>query len=162
MKAEATLGSNIKWNRFESHLTAKWMNWYKRRVGRAMGKGVSLLVIVAGLLLSQQPLASHEFSVVGRDIYQSFLRTVHSRLERFAALLTPSKIPFLADGGGGDGGGDGGGGSGDGGGGSGDGGGSGTGGGTGAGAAGGAGDGAGAAGGAGTGGACDGKRGGGG
>ena len=43
-------------------------------------------------------------------MYQALLRAGYTTLERFAALLVPSKIPLLADGGG-----DGGGGSGDGG-----------------------------------------------
>src|SRR5580700_4988875 len=108
-----------------------------------MGKRLSFLLVVLALLLSAQPIESQEFPFAGVDAYQALLRAGYTTLERFAALLVPSKIPLLADGGG-----DSGGGSGDGGG---DGGGSGTGGGTGAGAAGGAGDGAGAAGGAGDG-----------
>src|SRR5271166_2582161 len=114
-----------------------------------MGKILSFLLVVLALLLSAQPVDSHEFPFAGVDGYQAPLRAGDTTLERFAALLVPSKIPLLADGGG-----DGGGGSGDGGGGSGDGGGSGTGGGTGDG-----GSGAGAAGGTGTGGAGDGTGG---
>ena len=106
-----------------------------------MGRRLSFFLVVLALLLSAPPLESQEFSFAGADAYQALLRAGYTTLERFAALLVPSKIPLLADGGG-----DGGGGSGDGGGGSGgsgDGGGSGTGGGTGDG-----GSGAGAAGGA--------------
>ena len=107
-----------------------------------MGKRLSFLLVVLALLLSAQPIESQEFPFAGVDAYQALLRAGYTTLERFAALLVPSKIPLLADGGG-----DGSGGSGDGGG---DGGGSGTGGGTGdggsgAGAAGGAGDGTGGA-----------------
>src|SRR5271165_3349674 len=129
-----------------------------------MGKRLSFLLVVLALLSSVQPVDSQEFPFAGVDAYQALLRAGYTTLEGFAALLVPSKIPLLADGGG-----DGGGGSGDGGGGSGDGGGSGTGGGTGdggsgadaagaagAGAAGGAGDGTG---GAGTGGTGDGTGG---
>jgi len=121
-----------------------------------MGKILSFLLVVLALLLSAQPIDSQEFPFAGVDAYQGLLRAGYTTLERFAALLVPSKIPLLVDGGG-----DGGGGSGDGGGGSGDGGGTGTGGGTGdggsgAGAAGGSGDGTG---GAGTGGTGDGSGG---
>src|SRR5208283_5453025 len=127
-----------------------------------MGKILSILLVVSAVLLSAQPVESQEIPFAGVDAYQALLRAGYTTLERFVALLVPSKIPLLADGGG-----DGGGGSGDGGGGSGDGGGTGTGGGTGdggsgAGAAGAAGagaagaPGAGAAGGAGTGGTGDG------
>ena len=98
-----------------------------------MGKRLSFLLVVLALLLSAQPIESQEFPFAGVDAYQALLRAGYTTLERFAALLVPSKIPLLADGGGD------GGGSGDGGG---DGGGSGTGGGTGDG-----GSGAGAAGG---------------
>ena len=114
-----------------------------------MGKILSFLLVVLALHLGAQPLESQEFPFAGVDAYQALLRAGYTTLERFAALLVPSKIPLLADGGG-----DGGGGSGDGGGGSGDGGGTGTGGGTGDG-----GSGAGAAGGAGTGAAGDGTGG---
>ena len=113
-----------------------------------MGKRLSFLLVVLALLLSAQPIESQEFPFAGVDAYQALLRAGYTTLERFAALLVPSKIPLLADGGG-----DSGGGSGDGGSGSGDGGGTGDGG-SGAGAAGAAG--AGAAGGAATGGAGDG------
>src|SRR5271166_1032858 len=121
-----------------------------------MGKILSFLFVVLALPLSAQPIDSQEFPFAGVDAYQGLLRAGYTTLERFAALLVPSKIPLLVDGGG-----DGGGGSGDGGGGSGDGGGTGTGGGTGdggsgAGAAGGSGDGTG---GAGTGGTGDGSGG---
>src|SRR5271157_655612 len=91
-----------------------------------MGKILSFLLVVLALLLSAQPVDSHEFPFAGVDAYQALLRAGYTTLERFAALLVPSKIPLLADGGG-----DGGGGSGDGGSGSGDGGGTGTGDGTG-------------------------------
>jgi len=119
-----------------------------------MGKILSFLLVVLALLLSAQPVDSHEFPFAGVDAYQALLRAGYTTLERFAALLVPSKIPLLADGGG-----DGGGGSGDGGGGSGDGGGTGTGGGTGDGGSGAGAAGAGAAGGAGTGGTGDGTSG---
>src|SRR5271165_6744054 len=119
-----------------------------------MGKILSFLLVVLALLLSAQPVDSHEFPFAGVDAYQALLRAGYTTLERFAALLVPSKIPLLADGGG-----DGGGGSGDGGGGSGDGGGTGTGGGTGDGGSGAGAAGAGAAGGAGTGGSGDGTSG---
>ena len=82
-----------------------------------MGKILSLVLVVLALLLSAQPAESQEFPFAGFDAYQALLRAGYTTLERFAALLVPSKIPLLADGGG-----DGGGGSGDGGGGSGDGG----------------------------------------
>ena len=79
-----------------------------------MGKRLSFLLVVLALLLSAQPVESQEFPFAGVDAYQALLRAGYTTLERFAALLVPSKIPLLADGGG-----DGGGGSGDGGGGSG-------------------------------------------
>src|SRR5271166_4393394 len=101
-----------------------------------MGKILSFLLVVLALLLSAQPVDSQEFPFAGVDAYQALLRAGYTTLERFAALLVPSKIPLLADGGG------------DGGGGSGDGGGAGDG-----------GSGAGAAGGTGTGGAGDGTGG---
>src|SRR5271166_2956068 len=119
-----------------------------------MGRRLSFFLVVLALLLSAPPLESQEFSFAGADAYQALLRAGYTTLERFAALLVPSKIPLLADGGG-----DGGGGSGDGGGGSGDGGGTGTGGGTGDGGSGAGAAGAGAAGGAGTGGTGDGTSG---
>src|SRR5208337_3007130 len=100
-----------------------------------MGKILSFLLVVLALLLSAQPIDSQEFPFAGVDAYQGLLRAGYTTLERFAALLVPSKIPLLADGGG------------DGGGGSGDGGGTGTGGGNGDGGGGaGAGDGTGGAG----------------
>ncbi len=70
-----------------------------------MGKRLSFLVILAGLLLSAQRLESQGFGFAARNAYQAFLRTIDSHFERFAALLPPSKITFLADGsdGGGDG-----------------------------------------------------------
>ena len=73
-----------------------------------MGKTLSFLVILAGLLLSGRPLESQEFPLTGGNAYQAFLRTIYDRLERFAALSLPSKMTFLADGsdGGGDGGGE--------------------------------------------------------
>ncbi len=82
-----------------------------------MGKTLSFLVILAGLLLSAEPLESQEFPLTGGNAYQAFLRTIYDRLERFAALSLPSKMTFLADGsdGGGDGSGSGTGGTGDGG-----------------------------------------------
>jgi hypothetical protein len=86
-----------------------------------MGKRLSFLLVVLALLLSGQPLESQEFPFDGSEAYQALLRAAYNRLERFAALLDPSKILFRADGGGDGGGGDGAGGSGDGGGGSGDG-----------------------------------------
>src|SRR5271165_6619694 len=110
-----------------------------------MGKILSFLLVVLALLLSVQPVESQDFPFARVDAYQALLRAGYTTLERFAALLVPSKIPLLADGGG------------DGGGGSGDGGGTGTGGGTGGSGAGAAG--AGAAGGAGTGGTGDGTGG---
>src|SRR5271165_3643632 len=118
-----------------------------------MGKILSFLLVVLALHLGAQPVESQDFPFAGVDAYQALLRAGYTTLERFTALLAPSKIPLLADGGG------------DGGGGSGDGGGTGTGGGTGdggsgAGAAGAAGAaGGGAAGGAGTGGTGDGTGG---
>ena len=70
-----------------------------------MGRGLSFLFVVLALLFSEQPLESQEFPFFGRDAHQILLRAGYSHLERFAALLVPSKIPLLADG---DGGGDGG------------------------------------------------------
>jgi uncharacterized membrane protein YgcG len=81
---------------------------------KAMGKRLSFLVIVAGLILSAQPLESQESPIARSDAYRAFLRAFYGRLERFAGLLLPSKLTFLADGGGGGGGDGGGGGSGDG------------------------------------------------
>jgi hypothetical protein len=88
-----------------------------RFLKKTMGKTLSFLVILAGLLVSAQPLESQEFPVTGGNAYQVFLRTIYDRLERFAALSQPSKMTFLADGsdGGGDGSGTGTGGTGDGG-----------------------------------------------
>ena len=121
-----------------------------------MGKILSFLLVVLALLLSAQPVQSQEFPFAGGNAYLTFLRAGYSTLERFAAFLIPSKIGFLADGGG-DGGGSDGGSSGSGGS---DGGGTGSGSGDGgSGAAGAGAAGAGAAGGAGTGGAGDGTGG---
>ena len=117
------------------------------------------LAVVAGLILSAHSLEAQEFPSLGGTVYRTLLRAAYNHFERFAAFLVPSKIGFLADGGGSDGGGSGSGGS-DGGGtggGSGDGG-SGDGG-SGDGGSGAAGAGAGAAGSAGTGGASDGTGG---
>ena len=106
---------------------------------------MSFLLVVLALHLGAQPIEFQAFPFEGVDAYQALLRAGYTTLERFVALLVPSKIPLLADGGG------------DGGGGSGDGGGTGTGGGNGDGGGGaGAGDGTG---GAGTGGTGDGSGG---
>ena len=72
------------------------------------------LAIVAGLILSAHSLEAQEFPSLGGTVYRTFLRAAYNHFERFAAFLVPSKIGFLADGGG-DGGGSGGGGSGSGG-----------------------------------------------
>ncbi|MBV8482450.1 MAG: hypothetical protein JO077_06250 [Verrucomicrobia bacterium] len=77
-----------------------------------MGKRLSFLCVLA-LVLIGPPLQSREFTFAGSQAYQALLRATYSRLGRFAGIFVPSKIPLLADGGGG---GDGGGGSGDGGG----------------------------------------------
>ena len=125
-RTSCATGSNIKCDPFEFRLTANGLNYYNRYL---VGRGLSFFLVVVALLLSEQPLESQEFPFFGRDAYQILLRAGYSHFERFAALLVPSKIPLLADGGG-DGGGDGGsgdGGSGDGGTGTGDGTGSGTG-----------------------------------
>src|SRR5271167_4194530 len=84
-----------------------------------MDRRLSFLLVVLALHLGAQPIEFQEFPFEGVDAYQTLLRAGYTTLQRFAALLVPSKIPLLADGGG------------DGGGGSGDGGGTGTGGGTG-------------------------------
>jgi hypothetical protein len=63
-----------------------------------MGRGLSFLFVVLALLFSEQPLESQEFPFFGRDAYQILLRAGYSHLERFAALLVPSKNPLLADG----------------------------------------------------------------
>ena len=65
-----------------------------------MGKSLSFLVVVAGLILSAPPLHSREFPFVGSDAYYALLRNIYARLERFAAVLAPTKTTFLADGGG--------------------------------------------------------------
>jgi len=77
-----------------------------------MGKGLSFLGVVVALILSAHPLEAQQVPDAGSYAYRAFLRTAFSRLERFAVLLVPFKIPLLADGGGdgGGGGGDGGGG----------------------------------------------------
>ena len=65
-----------------------------------MGKSLSFLVVVAGLILSAPPFHSQEFPFVGSEAYHALLRNIYARLERFAAVLAPSKTTFLADGGG--------------------------------------------------------------
>jgi hypothetical protein len=75
-----------------------------------MDKRLSFLAIVAGLILSVQPLESQELPFSGSDTYRALLQTAYSRLERLGAVLMSSEIPFRVDGGGdgGDGSGDGG------------------------------------------------------
>src|SRR5271165_6725849 len=82
-----------------------------------MDRRLSFLLVVLALHLGAQPIEFQAFPFEGVDAYQALLRAGYTTLQRFAALLVPSKIPLLADGGGdGDGGGTGtGGGNGDGG-----------------------------------------------
>jgi len=68
-------------------------------VSTLWAKGCHFSCSSLALLLSEQPLESQEFPFAGGHAYQALLRAGYSTLERFAALLVPSKIPLLADGG---------------------------------------------------------------
>ena len=64
-----------------------------------MGRRLSFFLVVLALLLSAPPIESQEFPFAGVDAYQALLRAGYTTLQRFAALLVPSKISLLADGG---------------------------------------------------------------
>jgi hypothetical protein len=66
--------------------------------------------IAADFLLSAQFIGAQELTSFSGGTYRDFLRAAYAQLERFTGFLEPSKIRFLADGGGDGGGGDGGGG----------------------------------------------------
>jgi hypothetical protein len=70
-----------------------------------MRKGLLLLAASVVFVLGGQPVESQEVSSLGRYAYRAFVRIACGDLERFAGLLAPSDLRFLADGGGGDGGG---------------------------------------------------------
>jgi hypothetical protein len=74
------------------------------------------LAILVAFILSRESICAQEFPTFGANVYRELLRAAFSQFERFAGLLTNTKICFLADGGGDGGGSDGGdgGGSGDG------------------------------------------------
>ena len=70
------------------------------------------LAILVAFILSRELICAQEFPTFGANAYRELLRAAFSQFERFAGLLTNTKIRFLADGGGdggGSGGGDGGG-----------------------------------------------------
>ena len=64
-----------------------------------MRKGLLLLAASVVFILGGQPVESQEVSSLGRYVYRAFVRIAYSHLERFAGLLDPSGLRFLADGG---------------------------------------------------------------
>ena len=64
-----------------------------------MRKAQCLAILVA-FILSRESICAQEYPTFGANAYRELLRAAFSQLERFAAFLVPSKIGFLADGGG--------------------------------------------------------------
>jgi hypothetical protein len=58
------------------------------------------LAILAAFVLRGEPIGAQEFPSFGGAAYRDLLRAAFGQLERFAGFLAPSKLRFLADGGG--------------------------------------------------------------